>query len=396
LDKRGCLIHWIGSGSQLTKVKTVFAILALISVSGFIRSAALAQRAAASDAQAATGHPSGSSSLTISVRATGVFVDSLRADSVGGGAATDGLVDIYIYGPNNGNPADIGRSRSQGAGPLVFSERNIRVTDRRWSSSISHPLDAEQSSYYQINVNQTWKEGYTYSEHAQDGMDLFRVNNGPPCGPQTSASLIQESLDWAGKERSLLAIDGYACNISSVTMVVSNTDGEVLRTTARVINGECEAGKDMSVADGAYVVQVYDGEGKLLTKGNFFVHPNSATIDLSSLNQSLSSNSKPCITGSASVQVIACLVSGSYSGATDYDTLSRIVRAFRPGLGVGQTVEIEPNLAPSSESPRFRIPVRTGNPHSYGGIWPGTYRLFLFEGTDAHELLKSSTFTLTR
>ena len=297
-------------------------------------------------------------------------------------------MDIYIYGPNTGNHVE-----RDGPGSLIFHKKNVLVKDKQWSVSISPPLQAtERGDYYQINVNQTWEQGHTESEHAQDALNLFRVNDGPDCGTQMSANFEKDTLQYAGENKSLLGIDGYACNTSSITMVISGDKGEVLKTTTKVVNGEWEAGKDMSIDSGTYKVQICGDDGRDLVQGTIIAAQNSGTIDAGSLKQSASSKDDCCITGTASVRVVVCLVPSSYTGSTDFRTLVHLARSFRPDRGPKKTIDVEPDLASSSEAPKFRVRFPTANPM---GLEPGEYRLLLMEATSAHDVLATATFTLT-
>jgi hypothetical protein len=329
------------------------------------------------------------------LRAQGVYVDSLRKDQLAGKSSSDGYVDVYVYGPTNGNPADIeGTMLNTGPGPLIFSRLNVIVKDCRWSVKIEPALrDTEGSDYYQINLNQTWKEGHTESSHAQDGLDLFRVDNGPPAGSGPSASFQKDSLKYAGLEKNI-SVGGYASNTSTITMAVSKDGKEVDRENAAVINGEWEAGNGKPLTDGTYDVKVFDKKASLLAEGNIIAEVNWATIDKKSSKMSLSAKGGPAISGSASIQVVGCLVSSSYTGKMYYDTLRQLSLKTRFRKGTPQQVDCEPNLDPNA--PRFRIRIPVARQDGFGGFLPGEYKALIFEGTASHELLTSGTIILTK
>lgn len=347
----------------------------------------MSAQAKGDDEPSADVHESAINSIRSSdkIHADGVYVDSLRSNQVAGKALGDGFVDIYIYGPNTGNHVE-----RDGPGGLIFHQENVVVKNKQWSVPISPALrETERAAYYQININQTWEQGHTESEHAQDALNLFRVNDGPDCGTEMSAIFEKDTLQDAGENKSLLGIDGYACNTSSITMVISGDKGEVLKTTTKVVNGEWEAGKDMSIDTGNYMVQIYGENGRKLVQGNIVAPKNSGTIDAGSLKQSVSSKDGCFITGNASVRVVACLLPSAYTGSTDFTTLVHLKRSFQRA---NQRIDVEPDLATASEAPKFRIRVNAGGPT---GLEPGEYRLLLMEATAAHEVLATEPFTLT-
>ena len=371
----------------MMKINTKRAILATLAISSWHICAISAQDTTADGQTTSVDKRSDPGQATTATRAQDVYVDSLRVNKVAGKATSDGFVDIYIYGPNTGSHVE-----RDGPGSLIFHERHIPVTDKQWSAAISPPLRETISAYYQVNLNQTWAAGHTESEHAQNGLDLFRVNTGPECGTLMSASFAADTLHFAGQEKSLLAIDGYACNTAAVTMIVSGERGEVLKTTTKVVNGEWEAGKDMSIDSGTYTVAIYGDNNDKLTQGTILAPTNTGSVDASSLRQSISAKGGCFITGTASTSVVACLVPSSYTGSTDFTQLVHKYRSFRPSPGGTQTIDVEPNLAPASEAPKFRIRIIAGGPR---GIGPGEYRLLLMEGTAAHAVLATATVVLT-
>jgi hypothetical protein len=209
-------------------------------------------------------------------RATGVYVLSLRLNSIAGGAATDGKTDIYIFGPNNGNPADVAGSGGgpSGPGPLAFRKLNVPVVNGRWSIPIAPPLTSGSGAdYYLVNAdNHLASQGLAGFDGGGRG-DLLKVNVGPACGAQPSAIFDQSTVDFAASEKTLTyGFDGYACNVTTVAVVVSNASGEVWSGGADVLNGQWTAepigqGPKLTTP-GIYTVKVTDSRdnGTLVTQ----------------------------------------------------------------------------------------------------------------------------------
>jgi hypothetical protein len=73
---------------------------------------------------------------------------SLTTSSISGTASSTSI-DIYVYGPNNGNGTAFDLGNGDWPGPLAFSLKNIPVVSGRWSATISPAL---QPGFYQINI----------------------------------------------------------------------------------------------------------------------------------------------------------------------------------------------------------------------------------------------------
>jgi hypothetical protein len=97
-------------------------------------------------------HPVENNHSGIATGASGTGSASGITSTSVSGVASGTSVDIYIYGPNNGNVGVNPNNETAAVhlGMLVFSAKNVPVINGHWTTTISPALNSR--AFYQVNV----------------------------------------------------------------------------------------------------------------------------------------------------------------------------------------------------------------------------------------------------